>query len=80
MLIPVRCKKCKKLLCKVDEDGLIHVKWNDKSPQVIVRGEAMIICPEISYISRNGQGLGVPCRTSNQIKGDIVAKEKALAN
>jgi hypothetical protein len=67
MLKTVLCQKCKKVLCKIDEDGLIHVKWSNRSPQYVIQGSMTVVCPPVTF---HPNGMGVPCGAVTRVDGN----------
>ena len=64
MLKEIRCSKCRRILCKVDSDGTVHIKTGkDSVLEVITRvqfGKIHLICNS-KYA--NGKLSTTPCRT-----------------
>lgn len=75
MLLDVRCSSCHRLLCKVDEDGIVHIKWR-YGPQAIIGGSVILICPETSF---NRDGSETVCGTVTAVnpKSNFTRREVA---
>jgi phage FluMu protein Com len=69
MLKEIRCKKCHRILCKVDTDGTVHIKTGKDGLLEVITclyfGKINLICN--SHYS-NGKRLEKPCGTTESLE------------